>query len=400
MAVSSQDSPATHPCPPRPLFLTPAPERTTILTPRTVAERRRCQKWDDMSDNDPDDGIPDVWDNNSRPSLVPWAVVGTRATSERAQAGRGRFSANRGRSREEPNRPGKFAAAEMELKEHFATETAASASSSTGTGTAARRSPRTSRSHDDLRPAKASKNCATSDNQGKEPETRQGRLAAQEMSPIRNIAFVRPTGAPASLSTANASARPSSASHTGDGPRDPSGSKAPRKTHEFFNDHRVVYIEGRDAAVVAPTRSELAADFATKRQDKGLDMISSAQFCFFPTEQPRYYNPGALPFCHIYNKPSGDGCSRDHYEDGDFPGVRMCGKPGETIRVHGCTWCGEAGHNAPRCHGHKLPDKDIQMTLHEFNQWKSGPKSSWENARRCDEYVHRTRDPDGRFRNA
>jgi hypothetical protein len=78
----------------------------------------------------------------------------------------------------------------------------------------------------------------------------------------------------------------------------------------------------------------------------------------------------------------------------------MCGKPGETIRVHGCTWCGEVGHNAPRCHGHKLPDKQIQMTLHEFNQWKTAPKSSWENARRCDEYVHRTRDPDGRFRNA
>jgi hypothetical protein len=40
------------------------------------------------------------------------------------------------------------------------------------------------------------------------------------------------------------------------------------------------------------------------------------------------------------------------------------------------------------------------MTLHEFNQWKTDPKPSWDNARRCDEYVHRTRDPDGRFRNA
>jgi hypothetical protein len=202
------------------------------------------------------------------------------------------------------------------------------------------------------------------------------------------------------LSTANASARPSSASHTGDGPRDPSGSKAPKKQHEFFNDQRVVHIEGRDKAIVALTRSELAADFATKRQDKGLNMISSAQFCFFPKEQPRFFNPGALPFCHGFNKPLGDSCKRDHYEHEEFPGVRMCGKPGEIIRVHGCIWCGEVGHNAPRCHGHKLPDVQIQMTLHEFNQWKTAPKAGWENARRCDEYVHRTRDPDGRFRNA
>ena len=140
--------------------------------------------------------------------------------------------------------------------------------------------------------------------------------------------------------------------------------------------------------------------FATKRQEKGLDMISAAQFCFFPKEQPRYFNPGARTFCQVYNKPSGKGCGRTHYEDPEFPGVLMCGKDGETIRVHGCTWCGEAGHAAPQCHGRKLPDTEVQMTLHEFNKWDAAPKTSWENARNCDEFVHRTRDPDGRFRNA
>jgi hypothetical protein len=78
----------------------------------------------------------------------------------------------------------------------------------------------------------------------------------------------------------------------------------------------------------------------------------------------------------------------------------MCGKDGETIRVHGCTWCGETSHPATKCKAHKLPDPEVQMTLYEFNKWDLTPKASWAAARNCDEYMHRTKDPDGRFRNA
>ena len=102
----------------------------------------------------------------------------------------------------------------------------------------------------------------------------------------------------------------------------------------------------------------------------------------------------------VYNKPSGESCTRGHFEDPDFPGVPMCGGTADEIRVHGCTWCGEVGHPASRCWGPNLADTDIQMTLVEFNKWDRSHKRNWQTARNMEELVHRTRDPDGRFRNA
>ena len=77
----------------------------------------------------------------------------------------------------------------------------------------------------------------------------------------------------------------------------------------------------------------------------------------------------------------------------------MCGTPDGEIRVHGCTWCGEIGHPASRCTGPTLESTDVQMTLVEFNAWDRSDKQNNEVARAKDSAIHRTRDPDGRFRN-
>ena len=100
------------------------------------------------------------------------------------------------------------------------------------------------------------------------------------------------------------------------------------------------------------------------------------------------------------NKPRGENCDRVFFEDPDFLGVPMCGTIASEVRVHGCTWCGEIGHPASTCKGPRLAETDVQMTLVEFNKWDRTPKKDWWTARNREKVVERTRDPDGRFRNA
>ena len=198
--------------------------------------------------------------------------------------------------------------------------------------------------------------------------------------------------------TAVSAARPTSA-HSRDGPSDPSGplTSHQHKQHDFFGTQRVIR-KGQQTHVV-PTRLERAAILAVKRRlNPNLDIIAEAQFCFHPKKQPRYYNPGARSFCHVYNKPSGEHCTRGHYEDPDFPGVPMCGSDANEIRVHGCTWCGDVGHPASRCEGPRLSETEVQMTLVELNNWDRTPMKDWRTARNLEIFVERSRDPDGRFR--
>ena len=81
----------------------------------------------------------------------------------------------------------------------------------------------------------------------------------------------------------------------------------------------------------------------------------------------------------------------------DDPGIVMCGRD-DTVRVHGCLWCGEPDHAAPNCNGPKLPEEAVQMTLREFQKWDAKPKRDWWAARNIDRVTHNTRLRDGRMR--
>ena len=88
------------------------------------------------------------------------------------------------------------------------------------------------------------------------------------------------TAAPSDSASADASVRPTLASPPGGSLSDPSGPSAPTlsKRHDFVGTNRIVTIPGRDKAVLTPTRLELAATFASKRREEGLDMIIGTQF--------------------------------------------------------------------------------------------------------------------------
>ena len=350
------------------------PPWTNRPTSRVLAdcdgERRGI--WAEATDTDSDIRPRDKRVSSSKPSLVAWEALGH---SDRARSGRGRFAGTSDRPdhsslRERSLRRGASradkATTETELRLHFAAERASSAKPG---GSGGRR--------DSSRPSSV-RGSSTRDS--------------------------GPVDMDVDTNAAAASARPTAAAHSRGRPSDPSASSpAPRKQHDFHGSQRLITIGQQ--TIVAPSRLDLAADLkAKRRKNRKLDIIEEAQFCFYPKRQPRYYNPGSRCFCMVYNKPGGDSCSRDHFDDPEFPGISMCGGTTtggvEEIRVHGCTWCGEVGHPASRCWGPYLAAADIQMTLVEFNKWDKNPKRDWWTARNMEEMVHRTRDPDGRFRNA
>ena len=183
----------------------------------------------------------------------------------------------------------------------------------------------------------------------------------------------------------------------GAGPSGPSDAPASSK-RQFAMQGEQLVVQKDDRTFIVPSRSERGAAFAQKIADKNPTAVRAAQFCFFPVEAPRFHNPGALPFCHLYNRPGGSTFTLTHFEDPDCPGVPMCTSK-ELVRVHGCLWCGATSHAASECTGPRLPQSEVQMTLKEFNNSRPRAEANPAMARRADAATLRTKQADGRLKN-